>query len=96
MGWLVLVVSLFHDPVTPWLTRPDNTSSPFHLSSHTVIVQGRPLDQASYPMGRRVFWTMVFPCVPLFLMVFGHEAWRRICPLSFFSQIPRMLGRRPR
>jgi hypothetical protein len=24
--------------------------------------------------------------------VFGHEFWRRICPLSFLSQIPRALG----
>lgn len=41
----------------------------------------------------RIFWTLI-ACAPLFLMVFGHEAWRRICPLSFFSQIPRMLGLR--
>ena len=26
------------------------------------------------------------------LLVFGHELWRRICPLSFLSQIPRALG----
>jgi hypothetical protein len=25
-------------------------------------------------------------------MVTGHETWRRICPLSFISQIPRYLG----
>ena len=24
--------------------------------------------------------------------MFGHELWRRICPLSFLSQIPRALG----
>ncbi len=27
------------------------------------------------------------------MLVFGHEVWRRICPLSFLSQIPRGLGR---
>ena len=26
------------------------------------------------------------------MLVFGHETWRRICPLSFLSQIPRALG----
>ena len=28
----------------------------------------------------------------MLLLVFGHETWRRICPLSFLSQIPRALG----
>ena len=95
-AWLVLIVSLFYDPITPWLTRPDNPASPFRLSAHVVVVQGQVLEQAPYPMGRRIFWTMVLPCVPLFLMVFGHEAWRRVCPLSFYSQIPRMFGRQSR
>jgi hypothetical protein len=90
--WLVLIASLFYDPITSRLTRPDNVSSPFRLGGSTVIVQGTPLAQAPYPMGVRVFWTMVLPWLPMFLMVFGHEAWRRVCPLSFFSQIPRMLG----
>ncbi|NET51402.1 MAG: calcium-binding protein, partial [Merismopedia sp. SIO2A8] len=26
------------------------------------------------------------------LLVFGHDLWRRICPLSFISQIPRSMG----
>jgi hypothetical protein len=93
IGWLILIVSLFYDPVTPWLTRPDNSWSPFRLKPREVFVQGVALKEEAYAMGPRIFWTMVLPCVPLFLMVFGHEAWRRICPLSFFSQIPRMLGR---
>ena len=37
---------------------------------------------------------MLIPLFPLFLMVFGHEAWRRICPLSFASQLPRYFGLR--
>jgi hypothetical protein len=28
----------------------------------------------------------------MILLVFGHEFWRRICPLYFLSQIPRALG----
>lgn len=36
---------------------------------------------------------MVVPAAVLILLLFGHELWRRICPLSFLSQIPRALGR---
>ena len=94
--WLVLIVSLFWDPVTPWFNRPDNLASPFRLGGHVVMVQGRALEQPPYAMGRRIFWTMLLPFIPLILMVFGHEAWRRMCPLSFYSQIPRMLGKQSR
>ena len=96
LAWLVLIASMFYDPVTPWLTRPDTLSSPFRLTDHTVVVQGKALAQAPYPMGVRIFWTMLLPFLPMFLMVLGHEAWRRVCPLSFFSQIPRMLGTQSR
>jgi hypothetical protein len=92
IAWFVLIASLFWDPLTPALTAPDNVKSPFHLGSTTVLVQGKPLPAAPYEMGNRIFWTMVLPLVPIFLMVFGHEAWRRVCPLSHFSQIPHMLG----
>jgi hypothetical protein len=47
-----------------------------------------------YHLTNRFFWTMLIPLFPLFLMVFGHEAWRRICPLSFASQLPRYFGLR--
>jgi hypothetical protein len=90
-AWIVLIVSLFWDPVTPALTQPDS-GTPFALSNKPVLVQGQVLEQKPYAMGARMFWTMILPCVPLFLMVFGHEAWRRICPLSFASRIPYYLG----
>jgi Cyclic nucleotide-binding domain/4Fe-4S binding domain len=94
VAWFVLIASLFWDPLTPHLTMPQNVWSPFHLhpDAAPIMVQGHPLPAAPYPMGNRIFWTMVLPLVPIFLMVFGHEAWRRICPLSHFSQIPHMLG----
>ncbi len=92
IAWFVLIGSLFWDPVTPMLTMPDNMASPFHLHSAAVMVQGKPLPAQPYSMANRIFWTMVLPLVPLFLMVFGHETWRRVCPLSHFSQIPHMLG----
>ena len=94
LAWFVLIVSLFWDPLTPHLTMPQNAASPFHLHPEAapVMVQGHPLPASPYAMGSRMFWTMVLPLVPIFLMVFGHEAWRRVCPLSHFSQIPHMLG----
>ena len=91
-GWIVLIVSLFWDPVTPQMTMPDNVGSPFHLQGKTVMVQGQVMTEAPYHMTNRIFWTMLIPVLPLFFMVAGHEAWRRICPLSFVSQIPRYFG----
>lgn len=94
LGWGILIGSLFWDPVTVKLTAVDNLASPFRAAELAVPVQEGALHNAPYAMGARIFWTMVVPILPLFLMVFGHEAWRRICPLSLASQIPRYLGLR--
>jgi hypothetical protein len=51
-----------------------------------VATQG-PLGPAGF-----LWWTLTVPLIPVFLLVFGHEAWRRVCPLSALSQIPRSLG----
>lgn len=92
IGWLAIIASLFWDPLTPELTRPENVASPFHLQGKHVEVQGKELPEEPYAMGNRIWWTMLIPILPLFFLVAGHEAWRRICPLSFLSQIPRYLG----
>jgi len=91
-GWLLLIVSLFWDPYTQVLTDPANEFSPFAPWISAIQIQGIWFDQVPYAMGNRIFWTMVLPILPIFIMVFGHEAWRRICPLSFVSQIPGYLG----
>lgn len=90
-AWIVLIVSLFWDPVTPSLTEA-NSGTPFRIKDTPVVVQGEVLVQKPYPMGARMFWTMVLPCVPIFFLIFGHETWRRICPLSLTSRIPQYLG----
>lgn len=90
-AWLVLILSLFWDPYSPLLTKPDNIGSPFHVTDAAVVVQDYDLVATPYALAPRIFWTMLIPILPLFLMVFGHEAWRRICPLSFASQIPGYL-----
>ncbi|ULP71491.1 CRP-like cAMP-activated global transcriptional regulator [Nodularia sphaerocarpa UHCC 0038] len=93
IAWLTLIFSLFYDPISLWLTDPTNLSSPFHIDPEKCIkVQGVCLKQQPYAMGPRIFWGLIVPLGLIILVVFGHEFWRRICPLYFFSQIPRALG----
>lgn len=99
VGWLILIVSLFYDPISSTLTDPDNLSSPFRLRpeiflspEQCVRVQGECLPEQPYSMGARIWWAMIVPVAIFILLVLGHEFWRRICPLSFLSQIPRALG----
>lgn len=94
-AWLMLIASLLYDPLSEQWTRPDS-AGPFGISQTPIVVQGELLINQPYSMGSRIFWTMIVPILPLFLMVFGHEAWRRICPLSLASQIPSYLGLRRR
>ncbi|MBW4515805.1 MAG: calcium-binding protein [Timaviella obliquedivisa GSE-PSE-MK23-08B] len=91
LGWILLIVSLFYDPISAQWTAPGQlfaTNAP----NNCALFQGQCLPLSPYPMGARIFWGMVLPLVIVTLLVFGHEAWRRICPLSFLSQIPRSLG----
>ncbi len=92
IGWLVIIASLFYDPWTPALTEPDHAWSPLRLSDNCVLVQGECLVEQPYPLGTTLFWGAIVPSAIFILLVFGHELWRRICPLSFLSQIPRALG----
>ncbi|MGI2907341.1 FHA domain-containing protein [Tolypothrix sp. VBCCA 56010] len=93
IGWLTLIFSLFYDPISHLITNPSNTISPFHVNPEKCIkFQAVCLKQETYYMGARIFWAMVLPVGIIILVLFGHEFWRRICPLSFFSQIPRSLG----
>jgi pSer/pThr/pTyr-binding forkhead associated (FHA) protein len=93
VGWLIVVVFSFYDPLSFWLTDASNLASPFHLKSGAcVLVQGLCLPQVNYVLGPRIFWGAIVPAGIIILLVGGHEFWRRICPLSFISQIPRRLG----
>lgn len=93
IGWLILIASLFYDPISQYLTDKNNLISPFRDVNECVLVQGKCLDvKASYSMGTRIFWGMVIPSAIMIVLVFGHETWRRICPLYFLSQIPRALN----
>jgi CRP-like cAMP-binding protein len=92
VGWLLIIASLFYDPWTAALTVPDHAWSPLSLMGDCVQVQGVCVEQEPYPIGATLFWGAIVPSGIFILLVFGHELWRRICPLSFLSQIPRGLG----
>lgn len=93
IGWLLVIASLFYDPWSAALTEPNHPWSPLRISGECVTVQSQCLPQQPYPLGAILFWGAIVPSGIFILLVFGHEVWRRICPLSFLSQIPRGLGR---
>lgn len=92
VGWLLIIASLFYDPWTSALTASDHPWSPLRLPDTCIQVQGKCLAEQPYPLGTTLFWGAIVPAAIFILLVFGHELWRRICPLSFLSQIPRALG----
>lgn len=93
IGWLLLIFAAFYDPLSLWITSPDNLASPLHVNANAcILVQGECLPQVAYTLAPRIFWGTIIPLSIIVLVLGGHETWRRICPLSFFSQIPRRLG----
>jgi hypothetical protein len=92
VAWAGLIGSMFYDPFTFQLTDSHNLQSPFHIQSDCINFQGACLHPSPYDMGARIFWGMVIPSAIILLLLFGHELWRRICPLSFMAQLPRALG----
>jgi CRP-like cAMP-binding protein len=49
-------------------------------------------DPAAASTGLQLFWQVGVPLVLLVLVVLSHEAWRRLCPLAFVSQLARAIG----
>lgn len=93
IGWLILIASLFYDPLTPLWTQADNLSSPFRIDPNRCIkIRETCLPQVPFSMSALIWWAMIVPAGIFIIFVLGHEFWRRICPLSFMSQIPRALG----
>lgn len=93
ISWLILIASLFYDPISSYLTAPNSKWSPLSISSGCILhFQGECLRDKPYRLGTTIFWGMVIPGAVMLLLVFGHETWRRIFPLSFLSQIPRALN----
>jgi CRP-like cAMP-binding protein len=91
ISWALIILLLFYDPWTAILTNTNYEWSPFRLLNRCVAVQGICLTEQSYTIVPTILWGVILPSVVFILLVFGHELWRRICPLSFLSQIPRAL-----
>ncbi|MDB9517561.1 calcium-binding protein [Roseofilum reptotaenium CS-1145] len=101
IAWLLLIVSLIYDPISPLLTHPDTHWSLLRLDPrlfdpqrcHEVVtVQGQCFIERPYAIATRLFWGVIIGAIICIVFFFGHESWRRICPLSFFSQLPRLWG----
>lgn len=92
VSWLILIISLFYDPISHYLTQPDSLFGPSN-GDLCFQFQGECQPSITYGLGPRIFWGIVMPSVIMSLLIFGHELWRSVCPLSFLSQIPRKLGR---
>ena len=37
------------------------------------------------PNGTAVIWVMIFPLLPLFIVLIGFNRWRKLCPLAWFA-----------
>jgi hypothetical protein len=99
IGWAILIASLFFDPITRSWSAPNNTLNPLRLRPEIYLdptrcpaIQGECLPMQPFALGAFLWWAVIVPAGIFIIFVFGHEFWRRICPLSFFSQIPRALG----
>ncbi len=95
-GWLLLIGLLLYDPISPALSArfPDYASlHGEHVLTDCVPYQSSCIDRPEvYFLGPPIFWGLVVPLSVATLLVFGHEVWRRICPLSLMSQLPALLG----
>lgn len=99
IGWFLLIGSLFYDPITLAWTQPENLVSPFRLDPNVYLnpencvkIRASCISEQPFSMSVLIWWAMIVPAGIFILLVLGHEFWRRICPLSFLSQIPRALG----
>lgn len=92
IGWFILILSMFWDPITPLFTAP-GSQTPFSVKPDVCVKIGQKcLAAQPFSMSALIWWAMIVPSAIFILLVLGHEFWRRICPLSFLSQLPRALG----
>ena len=63
-AWLVLIASMFWDPLTPHLTEATARYSPFRIQAGSQVIQGKPIEVVPYTMEARIFWTMLVPVLP--------------------------------
>lgn len=88
--WLALIASCWWDPWSAALTAPG--SGVTGLTAAPRQIAGEQPGPVAYTLGPRLFWGVGIPATILVLVLLGHDAWRRICPLSAIAQLPRRLG----
>ena len=91
-SWCGLLVLCVIDIGQTQLTNPSHPLSIEGLTAKTIELRGEVLEAQAYNPATRFFWGVGIPIVVLTLIIFGHDTWRRICPMSAVSQIPRWLG----
>ncbi|MBT0960681.1 FHA domain-containing protein [Denitromonas iodatirespirans] len=92
LAWIGLLALYVVDIGQNRLTVPGDAWYVQGLAGKAVNLRHQVLLPTDYNPAPRIFWGVAIPLVVLFLGFAGHDAWRRICPLSALSQIPRALG----
>lgn len=92
LGWFVLLAACWVDLGQSRITDAADTWGIPGFIGKAVEVRGEHLQPQVYNPVPRFFWGGAVPIVVLLLIFGGHDIWRRICPLSAFSQIPRLFG----
>jgi hypothetical protein len=72
IGWLLLILSLFYDPISSGLTTPNNPWSLFSINlDRCYFIQGICQVDTVYPLGARLFWAAIAPASIFILHTFG-------------------------
>ena len=85
LGWCLLIISLFYDPLSTQLTEPSNAVSPFRLNmENCVLLQGKCIEEKPYGMGASIFWGIVVPTSILILFVSRIMCYLSLPLFQFF------------
>jgi len=92
LAWFGVLYLCIVDLGQDRLTDPNDSIAIKGLVGSTIELRGEILEPQAYNIAPRLFWGVTIPLVVLFLIFIGHDSWRRICPMSTISQIPRWMG----
>lgn len=88
--WIIVLAELLLNPVAKVMLGPKGPlASLLPDQLHCVMVQGQCVAVHAEGLSASIFWGMVLPILVVVLFLFGHELWRRVCPLSFISILSR-------
>lgn len=91
-GWSFLLLMCVVDIGQFQITDPTSAYAIDGFVGKPIELRGEVFAPIAYNPATRFFWGVAIPLVVLILIFLGHDIWRRICPLSAVSQIPRRLG----